>query len=106
MASHERRETATTPKLLELPVAEVRQHFSDVVNRVGYGHERVNLTRHRKPVVSIVACDEIEKMEHELQEKKRKLEEVDAILNKYGFSSLEELTRKAAAITDNSEGTV
>lgn len=41
----------------EIPVTEARARFSELVNRVGYGHERITLTRHGKPLVTLVSAD-------------------------------------------------
>lgn len=41
----------------EIPVTEARARFSELVNRVGYGHERITLTRHGKPLVTLVPAD-------------------------------------------------
>lgn len=38
----------------ELPVTEARARFSELVNRVGFGKERIVLTRHGKPLVALV----------------------------------------------------
>jgi len=41
----------------EVPVTEARARFSELVNRVGYGHERITLTRHGKPLVTLVPAE-------------------------------------------------
>jgi len=41
----------------EIPVTEARARFSELVNRVGYGHERITLTRHGKPLVTLVPAE-------------------------------------------------
>jgi prevent-host-death family protein len=42
----------------EIPVTEARAEFADLINRVGYGGERVIITRHGKPLVALVPADE------------------------------------------------
>lgn len=42
---------------VEIPVTEARAQFSDLVNRVGFGKERVILTRHGKPLVALVPAE-------------------------------------------------
>ncbi len=42
---------------------EARENFSDVVNRVAYGKERIVLTRRGKPVVAVVPIDDVEILE-------------------------------------------
>ncbi len=41
----------------EIPVTEARAQFSDLVNRVGFGKERIVLTRHGKPLVALVPAE-------------------------------------------------
>ena len=42
---------------VEIPVTEARARFSELVNRVGFGKERVILTRHGKPLVALVPAE-------------------------------------------------
>lgn len=41
----------------EIPVTEARSQFSELVNRVGFGKERIVLTRHGKPLVALVPAE-------------------------------------------------
>lgn len=41
----------------EIPVTEARAQFSELVNRVGFGKERIILTRHGKPLVALVPAE-------------------------------------------------
>jgi prevent-host-death family protein len=43
----------------EIPVTEARAQFSELVNRVGYGKERIVLTRHGKPLVALVPAEDL-----------------------------------------------
>lgn len=43
--------------------ANARNNFSDVINRAGYGKERVILTRRGKPVAAVVPIEDIEFLE-------------------------------------------
>lgn len=38
-------------------MTEARAQFSDLVNRVGFGKERIVLTRHGKPLVALVPAE-------------------------------------------------
>lgn|SRR5438552_18678658 len=38
-----------------VPAAQLRNHGSDIINAVAYGHEEIVLTRHGKPVAAIVS---------------------------------------------------
>lgn len=42
---------------IEIPVTEARAQLSELVNRVGYGKERIILTRHGKPLVALVPAE-------------------------------------------------
>ncbi len=44
----------------EIPVTEARAQLSDLINRVGYGGERIVLTRHGKPLVALVPATDLE----------------------------------------------
>lgn len=48
---------------VEIPVTEARAQFSELVNRVGFGKERVILTRHGKPVVALVPAEALAALE-------------------------------------------
>lgn len=41
----------------EIPVTEARAQFSELINRVGFGKERIVLTRHGKPLVALVPAE-------------------------------------------------
>ncbi|WP_375430003.1 type II toxin-antitoxin system Phd/YefM family antitoxin [uncultured Friedmanniella sp.] len=47
----------------EIPVTEARAQFSELVNRVGYGRERIVLTRHGRPLVALVPAADLERLE-------------------------------------------
>ena len=49
----------------EIPVTEARTRFSELVNRVGYGHERITLTRHGRPLVTLVPAEAEPTSDHE-----------------------------------------
>ena len=40
-----------------------RQHFSDLINRVAYGKDRVLLTRRNRPLVAVVPIEDIALLE-------------------------------------------
>lgn len=41
----------------KIPVTEARSQFSELINRVGFGKERIVLTRHGKPLVALVPAE-------------------------------------------------
>jgi prevent-host-death family protein len=53
----------------EIPVTQARDELSDLVNRVAYGHERIILTRHSKPVAGIVPPEDLAWLEQRGQER-------------------------------------
>lgn len=40
-----------------------RQHFSDLINRVAYGKDRILLTRRSRPLVAVVPIEDIALLE-------------------------------------------
>jgi prevent-host-death family protein len=47
------------PDSQELTAADARKQWSDLLNRVGYGKERVVVTRHGKPVAALVPMEDL-----------------------------------------------
>ena len=45
------------------PLRDVRNHFSDVVDRVEHQHERVTVTRNGRPVAVIISPADLEELE-------------------------------------------
>lgn len=43
---------------IEISVTEARADFSELINKVGYGHDRVVITRHGKPLVALVPAED------------------------------------------------
>lgn len=48
------------------PLREVRDHFSDVVDRVERHHERVTVTRNGRPVAVLISPDDLAELEETL----------------------------------------
>ena len=48
---------------IEIPVTQAREELADLLNRVAYGHERIVLTRHSRPVACIVPPDDLARLE-------------------------------------------
>lgn len=48
------------------PLREVRDHFSEVVDRVSLHHERVTVTRNGRPVVVMISPDDLAALEETL----------------------------------------
>jgi prevent-host-death family protein len=48
---------------IEIPVTEARAQLSELINRVGFGKERIVLTRHGKPLVALVPAEVLEELD-------------------------------------------
>lgn len=48
------------------PLREVRNHFSDVVDRVELHHERVTVTRNGRPVAVLISPEDLSALEETL----------------------------------------
>lgn len=48
------------------PLREVRNHFSDVVDRVALHHERVTVTRNGRPVTVLISPEDLSALEETL----------------------------------------
>lgn len=46
-----------------LPLAEVKSHLSELINRVSSQHERVTVTVHGHPSAILLALDDLERLE-------------------------------------------
>ena len=46
-----------------LPLAEVKAHLSEVVQRVSTQHERVTITVHGRPAAALISVDDLESLE-------------------------------------------
>jgi prevent-host-death family protein len=55
----------------EIPVTQAREELADLVNRVAYGHERIVLTRHSRPVACLVAPEDLARLEELEQQEQR-----------------------------------
>jgi len=47
----------------DIPVTQARGELADLVSRVAYGHERIILTRHSKPVACLVSPEDLALLE-------------------------------------------
>ncbi len=66
---------------MDIPTAEARKQFSEILNRVAYAKERVVLTRRGKPLAAVVPIEDIEALEAlEALEDRIDIEESDKVL--------------------------
>ena len=63
---------------MDIPTAEARKQFSEILNRVAYAKERVVLTRRGKPLAAVVPIEDIEALE--AMEDRIDIEESDKVL--------------------------
>jgi prevent-host-death family protein len=66
-----------------LDITQVRTNFSETVNQVAYGKERVTITRHGKALVALVPIEDLQLLEEledriDLEKTRAALEEVKA----------------------------
>lgn len=53
---------ATESRVAEIAASDTREHISEVISRVAYGHERVIVTRNGKPQAAIVSIQDLEQL--------------------------------------------
>ncbi len=58
--------SATIVYMTVEPLRDVRNHFSDVIDRVEHEHERVTVTRNGRPVAVILSPDDLAQLEETL----------------------------------------
>lgn len=63
---HEWRQSATIVVMSIEPLREVRDHFSDVVDRVEREHERVTVTRNGRAAAVIISPEDLAELEETL----------------------------------------
>ena len=42
---------------------DARNRFLDLLNRAGYGKERIRIERHGKPIAALISCEDLERLE-------------------------------------------
>jgi prevent-host-death family protein len=48
---------------MKLSVSEARERFAEIVNRVGFGDERIIIERHGKPIAALVSATDLADLE-------------------------------------------
>jgi prevent-host-death family protein len=84
-------------RMTRLAAAKVREEFSEVVNKVAYGRDRVVVTRNDKDLVAVVSLEDLaalERMEAEID--KKLVISARAEVKKRGTIPWEEVKSKAA----------
>jgi prevent-host-death family protein len=49
--------------MIRLPASQVRERFSEMLNEVSYGHERLMLQRHGKDVAAVISAEDLKRFE-------------------------------------------
>ena len=63
--------------MIRLPASQARERFSEILNEVAFGHERLVLQRHGKDVAAVISAEDLKRFE-ELEDRAdlRDMEEV------------------------------
>ena len=82
-----------------LPLAEIKAHLSEIVDRVEREHDRVVLTRNGRPAAVIISPDDLEALEETLAilsdaKAMRAIRKAEADLDAGHFVSADELRAK------------
>lgn len=78
--------------MTNVSMTKARQDFTDIVNRVIFGQERICIEKNNKPAVAVVPVSDVELLE--ALEDKIDLEEALKALKKPGFIRLKDLKKK------------
>lgn len=49
--------------MIAVNATEARNKFLELINRAGYGQERIQIQRHGKPVAAIISCKDLARLE-------------------------------------------
>ena len=49
--------------MIRLPASQARERFSEILNEVAYGHERMVLQRHGKDVAAVISAEDLKRFE-------------------------------------------
>ncbi|MEO8561571.1 MAG: type II toxin-antitoxin system Phd/YefM family antitoxin [bacterium] len=59
--------------MIRLPASQARERFSEILNEVAYGNERMVLQRHGKDVAAVISAEDLKRFE-ELEDRADLLE--------------------------------
>lgn len=57
----------------EVPISEVRENLSDLINKSAFGKQRIILNRRGKCLVALVPIEDVEALEKQEEEREKKL---------------------------------
>jgi prevent-host-death family protein len=76
--------------MIAVSATEARNNFLELINRAGYGKERIQIERHGKPVAAIISCEDLARLEA-LEDAIESAALKAAMSQSEGFISIEEL---------------
>jgi prevent-host-death family protein len=45
-----------------VPVTQARAEFAELINRAAYGHQRIVVTRHGRPIAALISAADLERL--------------------------------------------
>jgi prevent-host-death family protein len=76
--------------MIAVNATEARNNFLELINRAGYGQERIQIERHGKPVAAIISCEDLARLEA-LEDAIESAILKKAMVESEGFIGIEEL---------------
>ena len=64
--------------MAQMAASAAREEFAEVLNRVAYGKERIVLHRHGKPLVAIIPVEDLQLLEHLIEEEEDRIDVEEA----------------------------
>jgi prevent-host-death family protein len=64
--------------MIRLPASQARERFSEILNEVAYGNERMVLQRHGKDVAAVISAEDLKRFE-ELEDRADLLEMAEVL---------------------------
>ena len=49
--------------MIAVTATEARNNLLELINRAGYGQERIQIERHGKPIAAIISCEDLARLE-------------------------------------------
>ena len=78
--------------MIAVNATEARNKFLELINRAGYGQERIKIERHGKPVAAIISCEDLARLEA-LEDAVESAALKKAMAESEGLISIEEMLR-------------
>lgn len=85
----------STKVMTTTTVSEARNNFPELLNRVGFGKERILIERHGKPIAAIISLEDLKRLEA-LEDAIDSANLRRAVQENNGFVTLESIIAKRA----------